>query len=157
MSDHLRRQIRDAAAAVLAGLATTGTRVHPSRRHPFQKHELPALAIYTVAEESALETMGAVSHLSREVDLVVEGVIQVNSTTALDDELDQIAAEVETALGSAIKNKASALRQLIRGGYLSRTQAALQPAKEAELRTGSVVLTWRVNYRTRSDDPTTVN
>lgn len=157
MADHLRRRIRDEIAAVLDGLATTGTNVFPSRRYPFQAEDLPGIAIYTAEEASGLETMGTPAHLVRDLDLIVEAVTQVEDATALDDTLDLMATEIETAIGTAVKDRTSVLRGLIRSAVLTRTQIALQPAKEAELRTGSIVLTYRVTYRTRSDDPTTIN
>jgi len=155
MPDHVRKQIRDQVVSVVTGLATTGSSVFASRRYPFQKHELPAIAVYAVSEDSDAENISSARHLERTAEIIIEGVAQDND--ALDDTLDAMAKEIETAIGAAVTNKASSLRGLVRDMVLINSQMALQPDKTAEIKTGSIVLTYRVPYRTRLADPTTIN
>lgn len=154
MADHLRAQIRAAAVAALSGTTAAGTRVYATRRTPLQAEQMPAVLVYALAEDAAAETMAPPRVLSRWLDLVIEGVAQDN--TALDLTLDALASEIETVIGGALANPASPLRALARAGDLSRTEVGLRPPQSPdEAGTGHIVLTYRVNYRTRSDNPTT--
>lgn len=158
MTDHVRAQIRAATVAALkgiTGLSGIGRRVYATRRLPLQTEHLPALLVYALAEESAPETLSGPRFLNRDLDLLVEGVAQDNDD--LDAVLDEIAAAAETILGAALANPASALRQIVRAGSLAGTQIGLRPPQAPdELGTGHVVLTYRVNYRTRSENPKTI-
>lgn len=91
---HARQTIREAAATLLTGLTSTGSRVFQSRIVP--QTTLPCLLVMTDAEEIA---PGAFEkQLDRRLTLTVVGVAKAGAT--IDDNLDTIAAEVETALGS---------------------------------------------------------
>jgi len=96
MANHLRRQIREAAAAALTGLTTTGSRVFASRARLLQASDLPALRVFCDDEDIENKTMGPVRERKRTLELVVEGCCAAN--TDADDTLDQIAKEVEIAL-----------------------------------------------------------
>lgn len=159
MSDHARKQIRAATVSVLqtiTGLSSIGQHVFPTRRMPLQDEHLPALLVYTTTEASAAETLSGPRHLSRDLDLLIEGVAQ--DTTQIDAVLDDIAAAVETAMGAAFADPTSTLRQLLRVGTLVNTQVGFRPPQsQDEAGTGHIVLTYRVNYRTRSENPTLIN
>lgn len=109
MADHLRKQIREAAATTLTGLATTGTRVFQSRARAVQSADLPCLRVYCDDETVELKTMGPVRERKRTLQLVVEGLAQANAD--LDDTADQIAKEVEVALDN--NNSLGALAKFI--------------------------------------------
>lgn len=96
MADHLRKQIREAAATALTGLATTGSRVFASRARPLQASDLPALRVYCDDESIEHVSTGPERLRERRVDLIVEACAQANAD--LDDTLDQVAKEVEQAL-----------------------------------------------------------
>ena len=99
---HARQAIREAAATLLTGLTTTGSRVHQSRL-PYVTlgdAELPALLIVTAADDPDGMTMDTAAIQKRYCDLVVSGLAKPSAN--LDDVLDSIAAEVETAVGRAI-------------------------------------------------------
>lgn len=148
MADHLRRQIVRALALQLTGLPTTGARVFVSRRHPLAAEHLPGLCVYAVLEVSEIDSMGGSRGLARTLDLVVEGVAQDND--GLDAGLDQIAAEVETALAAG-----PTLGGLCYETTLTATRIALQPDQgKGEAKTGSIVMTFSARYRTMKSDPT---
>lgn len=152
MSDHLRTQIRVGAVNALMGATAAGTRVYATRRTPLQTEQLPAVLVYALAEDAAAETMSSPRFLSRELDLVIEGMAQDND--AIDVVLDGLADEIETRLGAIFADPASELRQMARAGSLVRTEIGLRPPQTPdEAGTGHIVLTYRVNYRTRSDNP----
>jgi len=91
---HARQTIREATAALVTGLASTGARVFQSRMVP--QASLPCLLVTTNDEE--IESGAFEKQLDRRLSIRVEGVDKAGAT--LDDRLDTIAAEVETALGS---------------------------------------------------------
>ena len=92
---HMRRQIREAAAALLTGLATTGARVYQSRVYALRDSDMPCLLITTDDETISASTIGSLQ-LERSLKLTVRAVAK--ATANLDDMLDQILAEVEVAL-----------------------------------------------------------
>lgn len=98
MPNHLRRQIREAVAGVLNGLATTGANVFPSRTHELQDAELPALRIFTNRETLEIGSQGANRLIDRDLELVVEGCSK--KAADLDDELDAIIQEVEVRIAA---------------------------------------------------------
>lgn len=89
---HARQTIREAAATLLTNLTTTGSRVFQSRAVP--QESLPFLLITTNDEEIVPGTIGNL--IERQMELVVTGYAKQTST--VDDVLDTIAAEVETAM-----------------------------------------------------------
>lgn len=95
---HVRKQLRDAVAAAVTGLATTGARVFRSRIYPLELATLPCLAVYTANEEATLTTLEDI--LQRDVAVIVEGNARIGED--LDDTLDQIGKEVEIALAAQV-------------------------------------------------------
>ena len=98
MADHLRRQIREAAATLLTGLTTTGNRVYQSRVYALRDTDLPGLRIFTLNESVEANTIGAgpARLQERTLTLSVEGCVKATST--YDDTLDAICKEVEVAI-----------------------------------------------------------
>ena len=138
---HARKNIRDAAAQLLAGLSQTGARVYPSRYYPVDEASLPAICIYTISEESDADSMGP-RNLVRRLQLAVEIVARAVDT--LDDTLDEIAAEVEAAIGANPTLNGSA-KDCILGGTRIGLSSPSDPAAKP---TGSAVLSYLVTYRT---------
>jgi hypothetical protein len=95
---HARRSIREAAAAALTGLATTGSRVYQSRLYTLRDADLPCLLINTDDEAITNATLGS-QILERQLTLTVRCVAK--ATASLDDVLDQIIEEVEPVLNDA--------------------------------------------------------
>ena len=95
---HVRKQIRDRAKVLLTGLTTTAARVTANRINPYLSEgaELPGLAIYAMSEEIVNDPDNVSGEQERNLELVVAGVAA--ATSSLDDTLDLIAAEVETAI-----------------------------------------------------------
>lgn len=91
---HVRTQIRQALIARLLGLATTMTNVISTRYDVFAT--LPGIRVYAESEDKQDELMGG--RQQRQVVFIVEATAKQN--TALEDTLDQIALEVETAIAT---------------------------------------------------------
>lgn len=146
MADHVRQQIREAAATALTGLVTTGTNVKQSRVYPLQDADLPGLRIFTTEEESEPATLGRGSSrgFERNLNLMVEGVTK--ATANLDDTLDLIAKEVEVALAADVT-----LGGKCRDLWLSGTEIDLGGDGEKPL--GIIKMTFRVDYFTTQGAP----
>jgi hypothetical protein len=141
--NHLRRQIREAAAAALTGLGTTGANVFESRTHELQDINLPGLRIYTNDETVAIGSKGASRTLARELELVVEGCSKKSS--GLDDELDAIVKEVEVAI---------AANQSIGGAkYVQLRRIEIDMEGEAEKEVGVARMTFEVLYYAQIGTP----
>ncbi len=97
MADHVRAQIRNAAVALLTGLATTGGNVRAGRYDRFEDRVLPALRVSLVAESVASMTLGGPGRIQqRTAQLLVE--IAVRQSGEVDDIVDQVAKEIEVAI-----------------------------------------------------------
>lgn len=96
MANHLRRQIREAIATAVTGLATTGSRVFQSRVYPLEDGDLPALRVTTLGETVDSLSLGAPRIQERRLRVTVE--IVARAVADVDDTLDQSAKEVEVAL-----------------------------------------------------------
>lgn len=102
MANHLLRQIRDNAKTALTGLATTGTHVfvNRSQEQPLQDSELPALRIYVRESDAVISSMGVGRVYERTAQLRIEACVKKNAT--FEDDVYQIAKEVETALAAGV-------------------------------------------------------
>lgn len=137
MANHLRRQIREAAATTLTGLATTGSRVFQMRVYPLQDAELPGLLIYTNSETSERTTLPRPSIMERRLELVVEGYAKANAD--LDDTLDGIAKEVEVAMFGN-----PGLTGTAKSATLRASETMLEDGGEHPV--GRIRMTWEVLY-----------
>lgn len=145
MANHLRRQIREAIATAVTGLATTAARVYQSRVYPLQNAELPGLLVYTESEVSERRTAPAPGLMERRVRVVVRGVTK--AVADLDDTLDQICKEVEVALAMPC----AALAGIAKSITLLATE--LELAGEGEKPTGQAALTYEVVYLAAENAP----
>jgi len=144
MADHVRKQIRKAAIAALQNLATTGNRVYESRVYPLAKAKLPGLCVYTPAEgserdESPTESM-------RDLTLMVHGLVAISDK--LEDELDGIALEVETALDD--EGLFGDLAKIYHG--IQTTITTLE-GEDTDQPYGAIDLEFLYTYRTRAGSP----
>ena len=104
---HARAQIRAALVSRLTGLATTGARVFAHRYHDFADSELPGLRVFP-EDETVLDPF-AMHRSARQFSMTVECCAK--HLTTVEDTLDQIALEVETAVAAD-----QTLGNLVRGG-----------------------------------------
>jgi hypothetical protein len=103
MPDHVRKQIRDRVVTNLTGLTTTGANVFPSRVYDLAETEIPGLSIYITTEEANEENFAAVgSDISEErhATVTIEARAKETDADTLDDTLDLISQEVETAMAA---------------------------------------------------------
>lgn len=101
MANHLRRQIRDAIAVAVTGLASTGARVYQARTRPLPAGEANALTVASATSRSeTIEagSLGAPRVLERRLPVTVTAYAREATSQTVEDTLDAIAAEVEVAL-----------------------------------------------------------
>jgi len=97
---HARTQIRAAVVALVAGLATTAANIHSNRLYNFEETDLPCLNVIDMASDELVELSEMSGKTNtRVLSLRIEGRAKANSN--LDDQLDQIASEVEAVLDGA--------------------------------------------------------
>ena len=144
---HVRQQIREAFGTACTSLTTTGANVFQSRIYPMEKAKLPGLCIYSLAETSDdFETGGASRLITRSLTMRVEGYADDN--TNLDDKLDTISAEVETAVAGS-----STIDNLIIDLKLVSTEIRFEG--ETSSGAGAVILEYAVIYMTAFNAPET--
>jgi hypothetical protein len=149
MADHIRKQVRDTAKTALTGLATTGSNVFSGRISPLRDSEMPGLLVYLNFEDGQVDAGGT---MRRDGQLRIEGVARGGDE--LIDVLDQIAAEVETAI---FGDTALAALLMAPPADPPSTRISIDdPAEGAARRTGSIVVAFPIRYRTPMSDPTTL-
>lgn len=144
MALHVRAQIRQHVAALLAPIEAVEGRVEASRVFPWQAEALPAIGVYTLNEPTERSSLRGPRE--RHVDLVVE--IHAAGLD-MDDQLDAIAAAVE-AIMDGDRLLGGLLAQDLR---MVRTAIGLTP--EGEQRNGIAQIFYVADYRTAVGVPTT--
>jgi hypothetical protein len=142
---HVRQQIREAAATLLTGLATTGARVYQSRIYTLRDTDLPCLLINTDDEQDVTLGPGENSAQERSLQLSIRCVSK--QVADLDDKLDTMLAEVETALGNqTLSNKAKTLQL---------ESISIEMSDELEKPVGIAAAVFRITYYTATGAPAT--
>ena len=98
MANHIHRQIREAIASAVTGLASTGSNVYVNRLYAIPPASLPALRIAIDSETVDALSIHQPLMLSRTLQISIECCAQGGDT--LDDTCDQMSKEVETALSA---------------------------------------------------------
>src|SRR5882724_2800579 len=97
---HPRKLIRHAAVATLVAANTAaGARVKATRVEPNKKSELPALAVYTLGEQTDKDSeMFAPRELTRDLKLEITGWVSHTDADPADDKMDDLAEQIEAAM-----------------------------------------------------------
>lgn len=140
---HVHTQIRNAIATALTGLATTGARVFPNRLYAMDSASLPGLRVFMDADEVTTETVHSPSVQSHVLTVAVECCAR--AAADLDDALDQISLEVETAIGAGISVSGKSLQITFEGSQID-DEPGSPPV-------GVKRLVFRVSFFTASNAP----
>lgn len=144
MAYHVHRQIRDALATALTGLATTGANVFPNRIAPVPDGKLPALCIFADDESSENATVHSPALQERTLSVIVEARTKGDN---VDDTLDQISKEVEGALSGGLT---------VGGRPLDFTYTGMQfDDEQAEKPAAIKRMRFSVSFVTQADKPDT--
>lgn len=148
MTDHVRKQVRDAVVADLEGMATFGDNVFTARVSPLTAAELPGWVVSLRDESADFDAVGIIRRTGR---VVIEGAAQGGD--GLEDKLDAMAAAAEAALMDA----GGALRGLVQVIGPPTTQIDIGDSDAGNgRRTGRIGIAFQVGYRTAEGDPTVV-
>lgn len=141
---HKRQAIRDEAAAAIAGLTTTGSRVFTSRFFPLTQAQFPCWVVSTDGEEEVeADSMGGGQ--ARELDLIFTGMARATTGDVLEDTLDTMAEELEQAV------MRSAFTEL---DNLELVSTAFDVAvDETDQALGAIVVTYVATYFTTMGAP----
>ncbi len=142
---HERQAIRQAIVAQLRGSAPTyataaGARVFETRMAPLRQTELPAIAVY--AGDEAIDPDSASTaprELKRTLTVAVEAWVRL--TENVDDALDDLALEIETAMDSDLN-----FGSLAFDSVLSSTEIGLKMDGDRPM--GCARLEYSVTYHT---------
>lgn len=146
---HIRQNVREAAAAAVTGLATTGTNVFKSRTLPLRQGDFPCLAVYARSDspDYAQASMGDRTLVPRVIELHVQGFVKQLDDEDLEDTLDDIAEEVEGALFDAFPFGTAI--------GLTIGQQTLDVDTQGDETLGVIDMVFNVMYRTAEGSPGT--
>lgn len=144
---HARQTIREAVATAVTNLTTTTTNVFQSRVHQYASGDLPGLTVYTQSESLDEEAGILGTKEYRLLQCVIEA--RAKAAADIDDTLDTICAEVETALyaDQTLSGNAKHLE-------LKDTEITLTGDTDQEV--GVARMTFEIQYRVDATDPTTI-
>ena len=131
-----RKNIRSALSTLLLGNTSAGNNVFSNRITPVWNNELPVILIYS-EEEDAVPRDLRVSSYQRILNLTIECKAEANAS--LDDDLDDLASEIEDILSSNPSISGTSL-----GSVLTRTELELNA--EAEKPIGVLRLYLEIKY-----------
>jgi hypothetical protein len=147
---HKRQQIREAVKTLLIAANTAaGAKVYETRLIPWREVELPAIALYTM-NETIDEANCTVDYLRRTLQLEI--VAAARATDNVDDTLDSLALQIETAMifDAATGSTHETLSGLCKDVLLSETEIAIEIDGNKPI--GMVKLTFTVTYDTSISD-----
>lgn len=144
MANHVRQQIRERIATDLTGLTTTASRVYQSRVYPLADNNLPGIIIYTKEESSDPVGMGANRQVERTLTVTIQAYCE--AVNNIDDTIDTICKEVETALAND-----KDLNSLAKDTFLTSTEIMYDANATQPVGYGSMDFT--VIYRTADNAP----
>ena len=135
---HVRTQIRNAVVGLLDSLATTGDRAYSARLSPIPQDRLPALNIFVDDEAIEVQTIHDPVMLQRNAAVRVECISAL--ADGLDDDLDQIALEVEHAIAAD-----SDLGGIL-NGTMTPSGVEIDRSGEGSVPVGRLTLVYQVQY-----------
>jgi hypothetical protein len=150
MPYHVRRQIRDALGTLVTGLATTGARVYLAPVVSIPIAQLPALAVWVDEEALELATGSAPMEYARTITVRVVGFASeaTGLSGVIDNTLDQIALELEAAIGGD-----ATLLGGILNSPLELVAIGVERSAEGEAPLGRITLTYTARVETSAAAP----
>ena len=145
---HVREQIRDAVVNAVTYLDLTARRVFRTRVYPMDSESLPGICVYTQSETSSPATIGGLTSVSTYLRVMLVNIeVYAKASVDLDNTLDDIAVEIETAMATD-----ATLDGLVEDTVLSGTEIDIMGG-DSEQPVGVMRLTYNVTYRTTLADP----
>lgn len=139
---HVRKQIRDAVVTALTGLPITGTSVYAGRAYPIPA--APSLVVMTWPDDPLDVQEESEAGCIRAHALTIE--VHGHFSNGDDDNLDQIAVEVEEAIYA----------DTTLGGLVQYIEPGVQDAgrdADGQKMAGVVIMQWRAIYLAAEGSP----
>lgn len=135
---HQRQLIRQTVRKALLDKTDAEDRVHATRVLPYRRQDLTVIAVYTLEESVAEDSLTtAPRELERNVTLVIEG--WVTPGECVDDKMDSLAEQIETAMHC----------DPYFGGVVAESildSTVTEYVVESDRESGLVILTYDVKY-----------
>lgn len=134
---HTRQNIRDALVTIIQnGNTAAGSNVYPNRETLLWESELPAVLVYTKEETADPRSLSG-SQSIRTLEMVIEA--KVMATENVDDDIDDLCAEIEDLLSANPSLSGNALSCIYKS-----TNIDLDSSSENQK--GTAILTYQVKY-----------
>lgn len=151
MPIHERQQLREAIVAQLKGplnnRTAAGARVTKSRRPPQTTDALPAISVYSVDEPvSEASASTAPRELTRQVKVEIVGWVLYVTGSPVDDALDALALQIETAMDLDPNLNGCAFDSLLES-------TALGEDLSGDRGMGAVSMVFACTYKTETRNP----
>lgn len=144
---HVRQQIREAFAARITGLTTSGNRVYQTRVYPSDEIHLPGHTVYTLSDRKAEESRTIGHREGWDLTIVCESRAKpATGEGDVDDVIDTLCAEVQKAVMTE-----NTLGQLVLWMELMETQ--MQFSGDLERPVGIARMLWLARYYIDARDP----
>ncbi len=139
---HERQQLREAIVTQLTGATSAGARVTKTRLEPTRGAGLPCLSVYTGDEDvDPASRKNANRELKRSVEVSIAAWDLAEPNEEIDDVLDALALEVETAMDADCEFGGKAYSSI-----LTRTEIGVKMDGSSPM--GCVQLTYTCEYLT---------
>lgn len=146
-------QLVHAFATRLTGLPLAGASVFTDRAWPLSQQQLPAWKVIPHDEDVELGTIHKPAIEAHSLQLELHGF--VHAVTQIDDALSALAAEALSAIFSQTP-PADTLADLRKKVQVGLVRIERTMTKEGEASMGLVLITFRVEFKTRADQPETI-
>jgi hypothetical protein len=140
---HIRKQIRDAVKALLAGGTVPADQIYGGRAHPVDENKCPMWRVFTPQEISEPMEMGSPREVRRIVRVSLEAFAH---GVDVEDQLDDLAVEAEVAMAADLT-----LGGLAKVLQLSGSDMSVNGEGRKTL--GRLELTYDIETRTLDADP----
>lgn len=145
MTTHVRKQVRDQVVGLVTGLSTTGSKVYQNRNYPLSVSELPCLIVRTGDEQVQYLTIHNAAMQQRVMQVIISVIAEAIS--GLDDAVDDICKQVETALAGTVSLTES---------FILESTTGIQPNVVGEKPVGLVDITFLAQVTTLENAPYTI-
>ena len=149
---HARRQVREAVGTILSDAPSNWRRVFETRMAPM-RDVLPYLLVYIESELTDPITVHPTALIHRDMNLIVRGHVRIPDDETVEDEMDAVAAEIETKLTQAALN--TQLSSKLKSIYLVSSDTEIV-TDENDRTYAAIALTWRVRVTTSEGAPETL-
>lgn len=144
---HMRKSVRQLVRDRLIAAGLAGGRIFAARHRPVIATDLPCILVYSLLDEVGPYDM-AVAPRERKLTLVVVPVVNAaaSADSTADDDLDDLAAQVETVMeGDGVSTFGIYTDQVVHGVTFSRTE--LKKDEAGAMTVLSALMFYEIQYR----------